>query len=477
MQLPSSLMIALDRRSKLPLQDQLADGIRARIRDGRLGAGDRLPSTRELAGELEISRNTVIAAYERLLGEGYLESRLRSGIHVSPGLDPFLPRDAQKPTVPDPPPRPGPVEPLVGPRPFRPCQPDVRLFPLALWNRMRNRALKQQGAGLLHYQSRHALGLPALRMALAGYLRTSRGVRCDWQQIAVTGGSQQALFLLAQLLLRSGDRVGVEDPGYPGARAACERAGAKLVPLPVDGQGWIPDGKPRSLKWIYTTPSRQFPTGACLPVARRMAMLEQARRLGAWVLEDDYDSEFRYARPPLPSLHSLDPEGRVIYLGSMSKILFPSLRIGYAVLPPELVGPFEALRWVVDDHGPLVDQATLARFLSSGAFLTHIRRCRKTYAARLEAFLEATRKAGLPLEFPHTDGGMNQTGLFLDRQTDDAAISRRLEREGWDVPPLSRYGLRPGSFRPGLVFGFTAFDPRCIRQAVSQMARLIVAAG
>jgi GntR family transcriptional regulator/MocR family aminotransferase len=467
------LGITLDRAGSNSLQDQIAAGLKQRIQSGELTAGESLPSSRDLARDLGVSRNTIIAVYDRLMGEGYLEARLRSGIFVSRDLMGNSPhRDcalqaARKRSTAMATASELPREPL----PFRPSQPDVGLFPLAAWNRFRNRALRRHGPGLMHYQSRFALGLPSLRRALAEYLGDSRGVRCDWQQIAVTNGSQQALYLLSQLLIKSGDRVYLEDPGFLGARVTFERAGAKIRSLRIDRSGVVPLEKPASARLIYTTPSRQFPTGASLPVARRMALLNMARSSKAWLLEDDYDSEFRYTRPPLPSLHSLDPSGHVIYLGSMSKVLYPSLRMGYVVLPQELVEPFEALRLVVEDHGSFFDQATLAAFVASGQFYTHIRRCRKAYAAKLATFLEAARRCRLPLDFPFTDGGMNQTGFFLDRAVDDLAVSQALSSSGIDIPPLSRFGIKKTS--PGLVFGFTAFDHRTIQSAMTKVAEIL----
>lgn len=478
--------ISLDRGRTVSLLEQLSQGLKQQIQSGAVETGQPLPSSRELARDLGVSRNTVIAAYDRLLGEGYLETRPRSGIFVSQGLADTRELTGHLPTskrirqlatqrksdVP--------VSSLVlgAPTPFRPCQPDVNLFPLESWNRLRNRALRKLGAGLLHYQSKCALGLPALRKSLAEYLNASRGVRCTWNQIAVTSGSQQALYLLGQLLLKRGDLVLLEDPGYPGARLAFARAGAKIRRMKVDDQGVIPPARPELARLIYTTPSRQFPTGASLPVARRLAMLEFARRSRAWLLEDDYDSEFRYTRPPLPSLHSLDQAGRVIYLGSMSKVLFPSLRIGYVVLPEELVQPFESLRLIVDDHGPLIDQATLAEFIDSGGFYTHIRRCRKSYAGKLETFLNAAEVHRLPLEFPFADGGMNQTGFFTDSRTDDQAVSQALAARGLDIPSTSHYCLKKtggGRFgsAPGLVFGFTAFDHKIIQSSLAVVASIM----
>lgn len=468
------LSIVLDRKGPDSLQDQLAAGLRQRLQSGWLTAGKPLPSSRDLSRDLGISRNTVIAAYDRLLGEGYLEARPRSGLYVSPDFSLRSTTEQKIPTIRRPPSLDGPELRFPEPMPFRPCQPDVRLFPIARWNRIRSRAIRKWGAGLLHYQSRFALGLPSLRRALADYLNASRGVRCDWNQIAITGGSQQAIYLLSQLLLKPRDRIVLENPGYLGARHAFERAGAKVVPIPVDDQGAVPPANPGIARMIYSTPSRQFPTGSCLPVARRLALLDAARQSRAWLIEDDYDSEFRYARPPLPSLHSLDASGRVIYLGSMSKVLFPSLRIGYLVLPPQLVQPFEALRLIVDDHGPLIDQATLAEFIASGEFYTHIRRCRKAYSTKLATFLESAEKNRLPLVFPFTDGGMNQTGYFVNPRTNCRSASQLLATHGLDIPSTSHYSR--GKTRPGLVFGFTAFDHKIIQSAVADVARVLSAA-
>jgi GntR family transcriptional regulator / MocR family aminotransferase len=467
----------LNRQSRVPLQDQLAIQLKQAIQSGTLKAGESLPSSRDLASELGVSRNTAIAACDRLLGEGYVESEPRSGIRVSrefkpaefrPALAKFPPHAiARKPAF---------STRLDGPRPFRPCQPDVKLFPLALWNRLRNQATRRLGEGLLHYQSRHALGLPVLRRELAGYLGASRGVRCEWEQIAITTGSQQALYLLSQLLLKPGARVFQEDPGYPGARRAFQSSGARLKGLAVDIEGAIPSPHPRPAALVYCTPSRQFPTGATMPVARRMALLEFARRCNAWLVEDDYDSEFRYAGPPLPCLQSLDPAGRVIHIGSMSKTLIPSLRIGYVVLPKELVEPFELLRLVADDHGPLIDQAALAAFVSTGGFYSHIRRCRKSYAAKLACFLEATKTHDLPLDFPFPDGGMNQTGYFREPVGSVTSLALELEREGLDVPTTASYLINARrKIRPALVFGFSAFDPAEIRRGIALTARAIQA--
>ena len=456
--------IHLDRRLAASLQIQLTLGIKSLIQKGALPAGQPVPSTREVATDLKISRNTVIAAYDRLIGEGFLESRPRSGIVVSQFITSTEPARAAPSTQPQP-------HLNTSLKPFRPCQPDVRLFPLALWNRLRSRALRHHADRLLNYQSQSPLGLPALQQSIATYLRDSRGVACHPQQVAITSGSQQALFLLARLLLKPRDRVFLEDPGYLGARHAFAATGATLISIPVDAHGMTtPRAKLAPPALIYTTPSRQFPTGATLPLERRLALIEYAERNQAWILEDDYDSEFRYGRPPLPSLCSLHPNSRVIYIGTMSKVLFPSLRIGYAVVPHHLIEPVAAARAIIDDHGPLIDQATLAEFIDSGAFYTHIRRCRREYGARMSTFLEAARAADLPLLFPHADGGMNITGFFAPG-SNDTATSATLAEAGFEIPSLAHYSLKPT--RPGLAFGFTAFDHARIRHAIRHIAPIL----
>lgn len=463
----------------MTLQEQLARRIKELIQSGVLSPGDALPSTRDVATGLNVSRNTAVNAYDRLMSEGYLEPVSRSGVFVSTSITlsphstwPVRPKETRGRT-----PAAAPAIPtaLAPPAPFRPSQPDVSLFPLLVWNRMRSRALRLGGRNLLHYQAPCVAGLPALRQNVAAYLRDSRGVRCDWSQVVITSGSQQALFLLASLLLGPAASAYVEDPGYVEARLACRRTGARIVPGTVDDQGLRLPGRPGgNVSLVYTTPSRQFPTGVSLSLARRLALIDYAGRTGAWVVEDDYDSELRYGAPPLPSLQSLDRSGRVIYVGTFSKLLFPSLRLGYVVVPEPLLGPFVDLKHLIDDHLPLVDQATLALFLESGAFYSHIRRCRRAYAERQALFLKLFADADLPVEFPCADGGMNLTGL-LPGGEDDEAWSGRLLDAGFDVPALSRYAVRPT--RPGLVFGFTAFAPAVIRSTFSRLRRVLETAG
>jgi GntR family transcriptional regulator/MocR family aminotransferase len=458
--------LTLNRDGDRSMQAQLIGQLKRMIQTGELEAGERLPSTRELAHELRISRNTVVAAYEMLQGEGYVEATLRLGFTVNKAAQAFraMPLRARERREPEH----APSLPVM-PVPFRPTQPDVSLFPLPVWNRHRTRVLRR-GASLLQYQSRFPVGLDELRLSVADYLRDSRGVRCGWRQVAITNGSQQGLFLLAHLLLRPGLRVMMEDPGYPGARNAWNHAGATIVPAPVDEEGIrLAEDEISGAALIYVTPSHQFPLGACMSLGRRLSLLQAARASGAWIVEDDYDAEFRYTSMPQPSLQSLDEHSRVIYVGSFSKTLCPGLRLGYVVLPPGLVEPFATLKSTVDDYSPLLDQATLAAFLSSGGFYAHLRRCRRRYAERQSFFLEQIERRKLPLRFPVTGRGMNLAGM-LPEDMNDEMLSRRLRTAGLDVPALSRYATRPTP--PGLLFGLAAFDIKQIRDGVCRMSQV-----
>ncbi len=455
--------LCLDRSDTCSLQTQLTSQLKQVMQSGELQPGERLPSTRDLARSLMISRNTVVAAYEVLVGEGYLVNQARSGFRVNQATQAFRAIPVRRRATQE-----KRLEPRVpiAPVPFRPTQPDVSLFPLQIWNRHRNRVLKR-GASLLHYQSRFSIGLDELRRNVADYLRDSRGVRCQWNEVAITNGSQQALFLLAHLMLRPSEPVYMEDPGYSGASKAWRNAGATIVPAPIDAEGiTLPVGQPLHAKLIYVTPSHQFPLGVCMSLARRLALLKAAREAGAWIVEDDYDAEFRYTSTPQPSLQSLDDQRRVIYMGSFSKTLFPGLRIGYVVLPPSLVEGFTALKSIADDYSPLIDQATLAAFLESGGFHAHLRRCRKHYAERQLFFLDLVQQRGLPLTFPVTGHGMNLAGLLPD-DVEDRSVSLRLQQVGLDVPALSRYRVASG--QPGLLFGLAAFSTAEIARGVSTM--------
>jgi GntR family transcriptional regulator/MocR family aminotransferase len=359
-----------------------------------------------------------------------------------------------------------PEYPTLKVRPFRPCQSAVDHFPLRTWNRARGYALHMNSSEIM-CEGEFA-GLPRLRRALATYLRDARGVRCEADQIIITAGAQEALSLIAGSTINRGDTVWIEDPGYLGARAALAGAGARLVPVPVDAEGLAIPRSAQTPRLIYTTPSRQFPLGTTMTLSRRLALLELARKSGAWIIEDDYDSEFRYTGRLLPSLQGLDQGGCVIYVGSFSKVLFSSLRLGYVVAPYSLVQTIRKVKEIEYGCSPGIDQATAAVFIEEGYFSTHVRRMRRLYRERRDSFMEEAEKylSGL-LWFPPIEAGMDAAGRLCDG-ADDAAFSKRLQTAGIDVPPLSAYSLRPCP--PGLLFGFTAFPAGQIRSAMRRIS-------
>jgi GntR family transcriptional regulator/MocR family aminotransferase len=483
--------LELDHASSIPLYRQLYEALRTAILAGRLRAGARLPATRTLAGEFGISRNTVMNAYAQLLAEGYVEGEVGSGTYVARTLpDELLYARAgatrmqllsrrgrtlsrrgtllaatRVPT----PPFPGEL------KAFRPGVPALDAFPYELWARLVARRWRRPQRALLGYGD--PAGHRPLREAIASYLGAARAVACEASQVIVVAGSQQALNVAARMLLDEGEAAWIEDPGYLGTRGALLGAGARLIPVPVDAEGLdLEAGKARSpeARLIYVTPSHQYPYGVTMSLPRRLALLEWASRAGAWVLEDDYDSEYRYAGRPLAALQGLDREGRVIYLGTFSKVLFPALRLGYLVVPPDLVEAFVAARAMVDRHSPTLDQAALADFIAEGHFARHIRRMRGLYAERQAILVEAARQqlAGL-LDVPPAEAGMHLVG-WLPAGVDDVDASQRAAAHGVEAPPLSLYSLEPLR-RRGLLLGYTAVGEKEIREGVQRLAKALQA--
>ena len=390
-----------------PLYRQVYRALRRAILDGRARPGTRLPSTRELARETGVARNRVVLAYAQLLDEGYAVGRVGAGTYVAAALPADeraaapAPRAATTPSA---------LRLSHSGRAlvaggagwmatvstlrfdFACGRPALADFPRSVWARLIRRRARLTSAADLDYAP--SAGLPALREAIAGHLGRWRGVVCAPEQVVVTNGSQQALGVLADLLLEPGDRVALEEPHYPGARQAFEAARATIVPVPVDAHGVdvaaLAAG--RRVRIAYVTPAHQFPTGAVLPLARRLALLAWARRAGAWIVEDDYDSEYRYAGAPIESLHGLDGAGRVFYVGSFSKILSPALRLGYVVVPPPFVRAFTVGKTAADLGSPSFGQRVLADFIAEGHFEVHLRRARRRHAARREALLAALER-------------------------------------------------------------------------------------
>ncbi len=389
-----------------PRSRWLYQQIRAAILDGRLGAGMRLPSSRDLAGQYDLARGTVVDAFNRLSAEGYVSSKVGAGTFVSSSVPDqkvlrsrnsiaharrrspaFSARGRQMTETCFP------LQPTarVG-VPFRAYQPDLHAFPLALWTRIaarRHRLARRELLGIGDPR-----GYKPLREAVAAYLGSARGVVCDADQIFIVSSVQQALDLAARLLLDRNDPVWIEDPGYPGARLLLESAGAKLMPVPVDAHGIdVAAGRRLCLaaRLAYVTPAHQVPLGSRLSLERRLALLDWACRQGAWIFEDDYDSEFRYDGAPIVALKSLDSRDAVLFAGSFSKMLFPGLRLAYLVLPAGLVDGFMAARSLVDRFPAVFDQVVLCDFISEGHFARHLRAMRELYGSRLMTLREATR--------------------------------------------------------------------------------------
>ena len=484
--------MTLDPRSAKPLHRQLYEGIRAAVLAGRLSAGQRLPSTRALAADLEISRNTVAGAFDQLLAEGYIESRPGAGTFVAKELPEELLHvsaaagAAARTRLPVPrlsargrllaatPVAPGARE-DASPCAFRPGIPALDAFPRDLWSRIAARQYRQSRFDLFSYGA--PAGHAPLRRTIADYLRTARGVNCCWEQVIVTSGSQQALDLAARVLLDPGETAWVEDPGYFGARGAWTAAGIRYVPVPVDGEG-LSVSKGQQLapeaRLAYVSPSHQYPLGVTMSLARRMALLAWARRRGAWIAEDDYDSEFRYAGRPLAALQGLDTAGRVIYIGTFSKVLFPALRLGYMVVPAGAVEAFAAARALADRHPPGPSQAVVAEFLAEGHFARHLRRMRMLYAERQAALLSAADRdwRGL-LDVSRADAGMHLLA-WLPAGWNDSDISNRAAAAGIVAPPLSAYYHRAASAPSALLLGYSALNVRKIQEAVRRLAAAMI---
>lgn len=452
------------------LREQTCAAVRQAINSGQLKFGERLPSSRLLAGDLGVSRVTVEAAYTQLETEGYLTRKVGGGTFVAIEVNHNAPiqqnRTAAKLSK-----RGeailasgGCFDPLK-PHAFEAGSPDLRAFPLVTWQALSHRLLRRTGRGLLGYGD--AAGYQPLREAIAHYLNQSRGVRCDAEQVIVVSSSQQALQLTASLLLDVGDTVWLEEPGYLGARNAYASQGAKLVPVPVDADGMdARQAQGKSPKLIYLTPSHQYPTGASLSLSRRVELLDFAQRFDSWIVEDDYDSEFHYDGRPLPSMQGLDRHGRVIYVGTFSKVLFPSLRLGYMVLPPGLVDAFTLARTVQDGHSAQWTQAVTAAFIEEGHFASHLRHMRQLYHSRRDLLLSEIEKRldGWLQPLPAT-GGL-KLAAWLPKGK-EAKFTRAAARLGVVTPGLSGQYLETA--KDGWLLGFAALSNEEIRTGVAAL--------
>lgn len=483
--LPISLF-SLGDRDAGPMFRSIAAQLRLAILSGRLKPGTRLPATRELANELKVSRNTILGAYDELFSEGYLEGIGGSGTFVASSLPEEMlnvaksvngkKKEAKRQNrlskrgqamaalVPETGSR------FLGPViPFRSSTPDLNSFPFGIWTKLLNKYSRNPSPDLVG--SVYAAGLPRLRETIARYLRSARAVQCEAEQVIVVSGGQMSLDIVLQMLLDPGDRVLVEHPGYFGMRGVATRSLARLIQIPVDSEGFsIKEARERGegARMIYVTPSFQYPLGVTMSLARRLELLEWARETGAWIIEDDYDGELRYSGRPIPSLQGLGNDGRVIYMGTFSKVMFPSLRVGYLIAPPGLAEAFTKGRVLADLTAPTIIQAAVADFIEGGHFERHLRRMRKLYAARQTSLIEETKAnlSGL-LEIEERQAGMHLIG-WLPEGVDDQAASTAAWDCGIIASPLSGASAAPLK-RGGLILGYTAFNERQIRGGVKQL--------
>lgn len=471
----------------MPLHARIQRAIRQLILDGAIGPGKPLPASRALAASLGVSRDTIESAYAQLHAEGFIERRVGSGSFVAEMTE-FTPghrrskRDAllrnQAPnlskrgnaTF-----RSGGVREMLMPRPFAHGVPDTRSFPLPLWERLERQVLKEAGTlALLHGDPQ---GAEPLRRAIADYVNLERGARATADRVLVLTSSQQAMTLCATMLLDSGERILIEDPAYYGARKAFDAAGLECVPIRVDRQG-IPVepilADPRRARAIFLTPSHQFPTGATLALDRRLALIEWAAEHQAWIIEDDYDSEFHYAGKPTACVQGLDPHDRTIYIGTFTKSLFPGLRIGYVVLPPQLVKPMTVARTLLDGHTASIAQLTLARFMEGGHFGAHVRAMRSIYAQRLDVLVDLVRTHLAEFVEPRVPVGGLQMPCVLTCDISERAAIDAARRVGVELLGLSAlHAARDG--KAGFLLGFAAYTPAELEVAVRKLANALQA--
>lgn len=484
-------LITIDRNSKVPLYRQIEDQLRSAVLAGSLPGGTRLPSSRTLAADLAVSRQTVVQVLESLGAEGFLDMRHGSGTFVANTFPQHVPHRFRGQTEHGQAPAVAPrvsglglrfgsaeVDFIPGEnRPFLPNSPAYDQFPFALWQKYVNRNNRQAYRGNMGYGD--PAGYAPLRRAIAEYLALHRSDACDPEQIVITPGGHAAFMIAALLLTDPGDGLLFEDPGPLIARNLFESLGRKLVSVPVDDEGMAFEdvvARGGGERLAFVMPSRQHPLGRSMSLARRLRLLDWANGNEAWILEDDYDSEFRYTGRPLPSIRSIDGTGRVIYVGTFSKALFPALRVGYLVLPPTIVGMFRNAMALMFRSVPLATQMALAGFIDDGHFASHLRRMRELYGGRRQEFLEIAERVGAGLfqvEVP--DSGMNAIA-WLGAGCDDRVIARQATMADVHAYPLGEYCLRPFP-RPGLLLGFTSVTPQRLGPGLEALARVLADAG
>lgn len=481
----------LDPDSPESLHRQLYEELRRAILSGRLAPGSRLPASREFANVSHISRNTVLSAYNQLLAEGYIESRAGSGTFVARAIPETMTPESPAAAV-------G-AAPAVSTSPraisergrlmqeallvrhpmrtvanaFRPGLPALDHFPMDIYRRLYDRRLRRASVRLLAYDDPQ--GYLPLREAVAAHLAAARGARCGPEHVIIVNGSQQGVDLAARVLLDPGDAVWFEDPGYFAARAVFQAHGARIVPVPVDSDGMVVSAgveRAPQARLAYVTPSHQNPLGVTMTLARRVALTQWAERTGGWIVEDDNASEYRYRGRPLAALQGIDASNRVLYVGTFSKVMFSSLRLGYVVAPADLAPALVHARALADRQSAGLAQAVLADFMNEGHFARHVRRMRTLYAERLAALLKAVRThADDVLEVEEGEGGLSRVA-WLPRGVEDTDVAAEAARAGIQCMPLSEYCVaRPD--RSGLVLGFSGIDEAEIEAGVQRVAAVV----
>lgn len=471
------------RRKEVSLFQQIYETLRQSILSNQICAGVQLPATRKLAKELKVSRNTVMEVYEQLIAEGYLQGKAGSGTFVAENLPLELLESRKSKTT---------VKTAASrkiakrgrvftetsiwyssnpkkPRAFRMGFSAIDEFPIESWARITSRQLRTMPRNRLDYFE--ASGYPALREEIAKYLTVSRGVRCDASQVIIVAGSQQGLDLIARVLLDEGDAVWLEDPQFNGAKGVFLSTGAKLIPVTLDSEGIsVKQGNQLSpnARLAYVTPSHQFPTGVVMSLSRRLELLEWANKNSAWIVEDDYDNEFRYEGKPLMALQGLDEDNRVIYVGTFSKVLFPSMRLGYLVVPPDLVKTFTNALSFILIHTPILEQIVLTDFIREGHFGRYIRRMRKHYAERQKVLISAVKEhLDEFLQVEKDKSGMHLVA-WLKKGLKDKDVAKKALEHGVYAPPLSFYCMN-AKLRDGIILGYTGITPAEILAGVKRL--------
>jgi GntR family transcriptional regulator/MocR family aminotransferase len=478
---PPFVLVLPPREPGTPATRWLYASLRAEILAGRLRPASRLPATRDLARQYHLSRGTVVSAFEELKAEGYLDGSRGSGTYVSRVLPEHLLQVASSPTQP-----PAdshlpsrklsayakrlhtPPDPWNRPvRAFRANLPALDLFPTTIWTRLATRRL--QRLSMRQMIGCDAMGYAPLRSAIADYLNASRGVKCTAEQVMIVSGTQEAIDLAGRLVLNYGDRVCIEDPGYPEAALSFAALGARISSVAVDAEGMkLPSARSSAPRLLFVTPGHQFPLGITMSLNRRLQLLEWARQSRAFIFEDDYDSEFRYSGRPIPALQGLDRNNLVLFVGSFSKVLFPAIRLGYLVLPPALIDRFSAAKSLLNRHAPPFEQTVLCDFITEGHFARHLRRMREIYAERLSVLMESAQQklAGL-LEISGIEAGLQTIG-WLTQGSDSEAVKRAAARNV-EARSLSSFYRGPTK-RQGLQLGFAAINQKEIRRGIQELA-------